>query len=82
MRVPTGGKVREPRKRPIRCDSGTDSIVWMREEIVWRPQEAAPFHDEDLCPGWIQDIRGLLLSEEVLRQDFLHRKDTHDSSVR
>ncbi len=25
-------KVREPRKRPIRCDSGTDSIVWMGED--------------------------------------------------
>jgi hypothetical protein len=25
-------KVRELRKQPIRCDSGTDSKVWMRED--------------------------------------------------
>ena len=30
---PTGGKVREPLRRPIRCNSETDSIVWMREEF-------------------------------------------------
>lgn len=31
MRFPTGGKARGPRGM-IRCDSGADSIVWMREE--------------------------------------------------
>ena len=43
MRFPTDGdhfvEVREPLKRPIRCDSGTDSTVWMREEVIhafWR----------------------------------------------
>ena len=29
---PTGGKVREP-KGMNRCDSGTDSIVWMVEDV-------------------------------------------------
>ena len=33
MRFPTGGKARGPRGM-IRCDSGADSIVWMREEEV------------------------------------------------
>ena len=32
VRFSTGGKVREPRRRLIWCDSKTDSIVWMREE--------------------------------------------------
>ena len=31
MRFPTGGKAREPRGM-IRCDSGADSIVWMKED--------------------------------------------------
>ena len=31
VKFPTGGKARE-RFRMIRCDSGADSIVWMREE--------------------------------------------------
>lgn len=31
MRFPTGGKARGPRGM-IRCDSGADSIVWMKEE--------------------------------------------------
>ena len=30
MRFPTGGKARGPRGM-IRCDSGADSIVWMKE---------------------------------------------------
>ena len=47
MKLPTGGIVREPRKRLIRCDSGTDSIVWMREEIV-RLKLAAVFSAKDL----------------------------------
>ena len=29
---PTGGKVREPNGMN-RCDSGTDSIVWMEEDV-------------------------------------------------
>ena len=28
-------KVRDLRKQLIRCESGTDSIVWMREESVF-----------------------------------------------
>jgi len=34
VRFPTGGKVREPMiiQGMNRCDSGTDSRVWMREE--------------------------------------------------
>ncbi len=31
MKVPTGGKAHEPYGM-IRCDSGADSIVWMRED--------------------------------------------------
>ena len=31
MKFPTGGKVRE--RKLNRCDSGTDSIVWMEEEM-------------------------------------------------
>jgi len=31
VRFPTGGKARGPRGM-IRCDSGADSIVWMKEE--------------------------------------------------
>ena len=31
MRFPTGGKARGPRGM-IRCDSGADSIVWMKED--------------------------------------------------
>ena len=31
MQFPTGGKVRE--RKLNRCDSGTDSIVWMKEEL-------------------------------------------------
>ena len=31
VRFPTGGKAREPRGM-IRCDSGADSIVWMKED--------------------------------------------------
>ena len=31
MRFPTGGKARGP-KGMIRCDSGADSIVWMKED--------------------------------------------------
>ena len=30
VRFPTGGKVRE--RKLNRCDSGTDSTVWMKEE--------------------------------------------------
>ena len=35
VRFPTGGIVRERREpqRMNRCDSGTDSIVWMREGV-------------------------------------------------
>ena len=29
----TGGKVRDPRKRLTRCDSGTNSTVWMKEDV-------------------------------------------------
>jgi len=32
VKVPTGGKVREREKALIRCDSGTDSRVWMEED--------------------------------------------------
>lgn len=32
VNFPTGGKVREP-KGMIRCNSGTDSIVWMEEDV-------------------------------------------------
>ena len=31
MRFPTGGKAGGPRGM-IRCDSGADSIVWMKED--------------------------------------------------
>ncbi len=31
MQFPTGGKAHEP-SGMIRCDSGADSIVWMKEE--------------------------------------------------
>ena len=31
MQFPTGGRVRE--RKLNRCDSGTDSIVWMREGV-------------------------------------------------
>ena len=31
VKFPTGGKVREP-KGTNRCDSGTDSTVWMEED--------------------------------------------------
>ena len=31
---PTGGIVRELLMQLIRCDSGTDSTVWMREEVL------------------------------------------------
>ena len=31
VQFPTGGKVRE-RHAPNRCDSGTDSTVWMEED--------------------------------------------------
>ena len=34
VRFPTGGIVRDLLKQLIWCDSKTDSIVWMREEIV------------------------------------------------
>ena len=33
---PTGGKVRDLHLQPSRCDSDTNSIVWMKEERVWR----------------------------------------------
>ena len=36
VRFSTGGKVREPRRRLIWCDSKTDSIVWMKEEFLWQ----------------------------------------------
>ena len=54
VRFSTGGKVREPRRRLIWCDSKTDSIVWMREEgydlqlnvdLAW------------YGPGYLLDIR-------------------------
>ena len=33
VKFPTGGKARElSHAQPIRCDSGADSTVWMREE--------------------------------------------------
>jgi len=32
VQFPTGGKVREHSNVPIRCDSGTDSTVWMEED--------------------------------------------------
>ena len=32
MQFPTGGIVRDLRLQLNRCNSGTDSIVWMREE--------------------------------------------------
>lgn len=35
MRFPTGGKARGPRGM-IRCDSGADSIVWMKEDKIFR----------------------------------------------
>ena len=31
---PTGGKVRERKKALIRCNSETDSIVWMEEDAL------------------------------------------------
>ena len=34
VKFPTGGKVREPRGMN-RCDSGTDSKVWMEEDDVY-----------------------------------------------
>ena len=36
VRFPTGGKVRDLHLQPSRCDSDTNSIVWMKEERVWR----------------------------------------------
>ena len=35
MQFPTGGKVRERRKALNRCDSDTDSTVWMEEEMQY-----------------------------------------------
>lgn len=35
MKFPTGGKVRK--RKLIRCDSGTDSIVWMEEDAEHLP---------------------------------------------
>ena len=32
VQFPTGGKVRDPRERLIRCNSETDSIVWYAED--------------------------------------------------
>ncbi|KIO97698.1 hypothetical protein QP38_0387 [Levilactobacillus brevis] len=32
MEFPTGGKVRDPRERLIRCNSETDSKVWYAED--------------------------------------------------
>ena len=32
VKFPTGGIVRDPLRRLIRCDSGTNSIVWMEEQ--------------------------------------------------
>ena len=36
VKFPTGGESprTEPKAQPIRCDSGADSTVWMREETV------------------------------------------------
>ena len=41
VQVPTGGKVRDlPGNRWLNwCDSGTDSIVWMREESFDRKSD-------------------------------------------
>ena len=33
VKFPTGGKVRERGERMNRCDSGTDSTVWMEEDL-------------------------------------------------
>lgn len=35
MQFPTGGKVRDLRKQPNRCDSSTNSTVWMEEEFMF-----------------------------------------------
>ena len=51
-RFPTDGdlainecqKVSDLRKQLIRCETGTDSKVWMREE-------RAVFHERAQCPG-------------------------------
>ena len=35
VKFPTGGKVREPLRRMNRCDSDTDSTVWMKEDVLY-----------------------------------------------
>ena len=40
-----GRKVRELREQLIRCESGTDSIVWMREEKHVRKAVFTAFSD-------------------------------------
>lgn len=34
VKIPTGGKAHEPQGM-IRCDSEADSIVWMKEDILY-----------------------------------------------
>ena len=71
MQVPTGGIVRELRSSSrtgdflIRRNSGTDSIVWMREEIYSRlyifcVSDDSPLH-ERLTPE--RDFRGFILRD-------------------
>ncbi len=45
VKFPTGGTAREPHKRcarMIRCKSGADSIVWMREGCIFICISGAP----------------------------------------
>ena len=59
MKFPTGGIVRDLRKQLTRCNSGTDSTVWMEEDgesvyslsFLCAPEAAASginFFKEDL----------------------------------
>ena len=78
MRVPTGGKAREP-KGMIRSDSGADSIVWMKEAntLIGRKM---PWNDE--FQGFLrvsartpeEFFSGVFLQEnEMTDQEYMNR---------
>jgi len=48
VQVPTGGKVRDLPLQSNRCDSGTNSTVWMKEDAQGVVSEGHTYNSKEL----------------------------------
>ena len=71
---PPAVKVRDLLRQLIRCDSGTDSIVWMREEIVRMPVRWQYYRDTEIIPGFYPGIYVFLVSFRIVPLKVEHDK--------